>query len=176
LLKEIEKLYIISWAGDSPYWTLGNSKDRERIDPEYVWGYFKTNEKGIGVCVDAAAFFDSIYKSLGLASLPTEHWGIRKDNQKEEGHAFVLYYIPTKQSWKTYSQQVNVVTTAYTEPFGLHIFIPPIREKDVIDMHYKMNEKSCEKLSFLNLSLKEYLKLQNISSKKLKKELWKFYF
>jgi hypothetical protein len=130
-IKRMENLYIILpqyWAGDAPQWTLGNQTDQVIQNANHVWQYFKAHGKGIGTCTDEATFVDALAKSVGIATIPIEVGGTRRDNSKIEAHAFVLHYDPDEKLWKSYRDQVKVVSSAYKPPYWIDLYLPPVRQ------------------------------------------------
>ncbi|MCP8316508.1 MAG: hypothetical protein H3Z51_06575, partial [archaeon] len=137
-IKKMENLYIdlpSYWAGQTPTWTLGEEKDRLLLNANYVWEYFKAHGKGIGVCVDEATFVDALAKSVGIATIPIEVGGERKDNLKLEAHAFVLYYNPEGETWKSFQDQVTVPSTAYTPPYWIDVYLPPVQQSGLLQFY-----------------------------------------
>jgi hypothetical protein len=133
-MKSMENLYIQLpkyWAGSAPTWTLNESESR-LLNANYVWQYFKAHGKGIGVCVDESTFVDALAKSVGIATVPIEVGGTRKDNSKLEAHAFVLYYDPYTKLWKSYNDQVEVVETAYKPPYWIDLYLPPVGQTSLL--------------------------------------------
>ena len=130
-MKKMENLYIMLpqyWAGQTPSWALGDEGDRVVLDANHVWQYFEAHGKGIGVCVDESTFVDALAKSVGIAAIPIKVGGARKDNSKLEAHAFVLYYDPDLKLWKSYKDQVEVVSSAYKPPYWIDLYLPPVRQ------------------------------------------------
>ena len=133
-MKSMENLYIQLpkyWAGSAPTWTL-NESESHLLNANYVWQYFKAHGKGIGVCVDESTFVDALAKSVGIATVPIEVGGTRKDNSKLEAHAFVLYYDPYTKLWKSYNDQVEVVETAYKPPYWIDLYLPPVGQTSLL--------------------------------------------
>ncbi|MCJ7505487.1 hypothetical protein MUP05_03320 [Candidatus Bathyarchaeota archaeon] len=135
-IKNMENLYVKYTADGtrySPAWFSDpDQKYRNINNANLVWEYFKANGKGIGVCTDEATFVDALAKSVGIATIPIEVGGIRKDNAKIEAHAFVLYYNPDSKLWKSYQDQVTVVSTAYNPPYWIDVYLPPVQQSELL--------------------------------------------
>lgn len=135
IIEEMENLYIDlpdHWAGHTPTWTEGGEGDRSLLDANLAWANFKRTGKGIGVCVDEATFVSALLKSIGISSIPIEVGGARKDNSKLEAHAFVMWYDPGTNAWKSYSDQAAVVSTAYKPPYWIDVYLPPIQQAGLL--------------------------------------------
>ena len=138
IIKKMENLYIDLpkyWAGQTPTWTVGEEKDRVLLNANYTWEYFKAHGKGIGVCVDETTFDDALAKSVGIATLPIEVGGTRKDNSKLEAHAFVLYYNSESKIWKSFKDQVMVPSSAYKSPYWIDVYLPPVQQSGLLQFY-----------------------------------------
>jgi hypothetical protein len=137
VVKKLEEYFYFS--GKSQHWEDGSWDKLIEIEGEtvpsrnfenvnFVFNFYLSTGKGIGVCGEELRMVDAFCKSWGVATLPTAvYW---KSNGWYNGHGHVIFFDSFSASWKAYDKQLYIYDKGnlVEGPIDMYIVKPPINQ------------------------------------------------